>query len=120
MLTACRSLRAVARLTRLARLPPQAFAHSRRNGSSLYLGQLSPSVYTCQHPGPTSRWYTASHAARTPIGPDGSPDPGAATARHGPDAAALLHDHVDVGLHYLGDFADLPRPKRRVSPEKQS
>ena len=41
------------------------------------------------------------------IGQSPSPDPVAAVAGDGAHAAALLDDHVDVGLYDLGDLAGL-------------
>lgn len=45
--------------------------------------------------------------ARNPTGRCRSPDPRAAGAGDGHDAAALLNDHVDVGLHDLRDLTHL-------------
>ena len=42
-----------------------------------------------------------------------SPDPVGSVARHRSHATTLLHDHVDVGLHDLGDLPDLRRTENQ-------
>ena len=44
----------------------------------------------------------------------GSPDPVGSVAGDGLDAAALLHDHVDVGFHDLCDLSHLHTRKHTV------